>query len=71
MKEVTAKTANKSAQNSKAGKAISETTALDHYRQIGISAVAAAARYQGTAKDPQYAPLPSAWRTGDAAAWND
>ena len=67
MKEFTAKTANKTAQNSKAGKASNETTALDHYRQIGISAVAAAARYHGNAKDPQYAPLPSAWRTGDAA----
>jgi hypothetical protein len=32
------------------------------YRQIGISAVAAAAKYQGTAKNPAYAPAPNDWR---------
>jgi hypothetical protein len=32
------------------------------YGQIGISAVAAAARYQGTAKNPAYAPTPYDWR---------
>jgi hypothetical protein len=32
------------------------------YRQIGISAVAAAARYQGNAKNPAYAPAPNDWR---------
>lgn len=32
------------------------------YGQIGISAVAAAARYQGTAKNPAYAPTPTDWR---------
>jgi hypothetical protein len=32
------------------------------YGQIGISAVAAAARYQGTAKNPAYAPTPNDWR---------
>ena len=31
------------------------------YRQIGISAVAAAARYQGAAKNPAYAPSPTNW----------
>lgn len=31
------------------------------YGQIGISAVAAAARYQGTAKNPAYAPTPTDW----------
>ena len=67
MKEVTAKAANKSVQKNSAGEVSSENTAIDHYRQIGISAVAAAARYQGMAKDPQYAPLPSPWRTGGAA----
>jgi len=36
----------------------SEHTALDRrYGQIGISAVAAAARYQGEAKNPAYAPV--------------
>lgn len=32
------------------------------YGQIGISAVAAAARYQGSAKNPAYAPTPYDWR---------
>jgi hypothetical protein len=33
--------------------------ALEHrYGQIGISAVAAAVRYQGAAKNPAYAPVP-------------
>jgi hypothetical protein len=32
------------------------------YGQIGISAVAAAARYQGTAKNPAYAPTSNDWR---------
>ena len=48
-----------------------ENIALDRcYRQIGISAVAAAVRYQGVAKNPAYAPAPTKWQdhTGDAAA---
>ena len=32
------------------------------YGQIGISAVAAAARYQGGAKNPAYAPTSNKWR---------
>jgi hypothetical protein len=37
--------------------------ALDsRYGQIGISAVAAAARYQGAAKNTAYAPTPYDWR---------
>jgi hypothetical protein len=37
-------------------------TALDHrYGAIGISAVAAAARYQGAAKNPAYAPVANGW----------
>ena len=37
--------------------------ALDaRYGEIGISAVAAAARYQGLAKNPAYAPAPNDWR---------
>ncbi len=31
------------------------------YRQIGISAVAAAVLYQGVAKNPAYAPAPIDW----------
>jgi hypothetical protein len=40
------------------------------YRQIGISAVAAAARYQGVAKNPAYAPTPIKWQdyTDETAA---
>ena len=48
-----------------------ESIALDRrYRQIGISAVAAAARYQGVTKNPAYAPAQIAGydKTGDAAA---
>jgi hypothetical protein len=48
-----------------------EGNSLDcRYRQIGISAVAAAARYQGTGKNPAYAPTPIDWHdsTEDAAA---
>lgn len=45
------------------GENAAQNTALDHrYRQIGISAVAAAARYQGVAKNPAYAPAPTKWR---------
>jgi hypothetical protein len=42
----------------KAESSSGETIALHLcYRQIGISAVAAAARYQGSAKNPAYAPV--------------
>ncbi|HVU43072.1 MAG TPA: hypothetical protein VHD86_18660 [Xanthobacteraceae bacterium] len=48
MKDVAADKAKKTAQN----------TALDRrYGKIGISAVAAAVRYQGAAKNPAYAPV--------------
>jgi hypothetical protein len=38
------------------------------YGQIGISAVLAAARYQGSAKNPAYAPTSSKWRDRIAEA---
>ena len=38
------------------------------YGQIGISAVAAAAHYQGAAKNPAYAPASSKWRNRIAEA---
>jgi hypothetical protein len=42
----------------KTGTSSGDTIALHlRYRQIGISAVAAAARYQGSAKNPAYAPV--------------
>jgi hypothetical protein len=62
MQDVTAETAKKTTQNVKprtlSGENAAPSTALDQsYRQIGISAVAAAARYQGTTKNPRYAPV--------------
>jgi hypothetical protein len=47
-----------------------DQTELDRrYGQIGISAVAAAVRYQGIAKNPAYAPVPTRWQErGDEAA---
>jgi hypothetical protein len=48
-----------------------ESSSLDcRYLQIGISAVAAAVRYQGAAKNPAYAPARIDWHasTEDAAA---
>ena len=64
MQNVTAEMANKTAQNKGSDrKALSETTALAGcYGQIGISAVAAAARYQGSAKNLAYAPTSNQWR---------
>ena len=38
------------------------------YGQIGISAVVAAARYQGSAKNPAYAPTSNKWRDRIAEA---
>jgi hypothetical protein len=49
----------------------SESRKLDDcYGQIGISAVVAAVRYQGSAKNPAYAPCSNKWRDlfADAAA---
>jgi len=47
----------------------SEATALAGcYGKIGISAVAAAARYQGSAKNPAYAPASNKWRDRIAEA---
>ena len=67
MTNATAETAKKLAPKTKPGETSGENTAqntaLDQrYRQIGISAVAAAARYQGVAKNPAYAPAPTKWR---------
>jgi len=40
-----------------------ELSKLDHgFGQIGISAVAAAMRYRGSAKNPAYAPCSNKWR---------
>jgi hypothetical protein len=62
MQDVTAETANKTAQKNRSrtlsGENTAQNVALDRcYRQIGISAVAAAVRYQGVGKNPAYAPV--------------
>jgi hypothetical protein len=57
MTDVTA-TKNSVRRTDKTSNLASEGTALDcRYGQIGISAVAAAARYQGATKNPAYAPV--------------
>jgi hypothetical protein len=59
MKDIAAKAANNTTQKANDGP---ESAPLDRcYGQIGISAVAAAARYQGGAKNPAYAPAPIKW----------
>jgi hypothetical protein len=73
MTNVTAEMAKKTEQTT-AARTISAqnaapSTDLDHcYRQIGISAVAAAVRYQGVAKNPAYAPVTTNWRDHEEAA---
>jgi hypothetical protein len=63
MKNVTATTAKNTAE--KAGETArfaNDRTSLDcRYGKIGISAVAAAVRYQGAAKNPAYAPAAIKW----------
>ena len=72
MQHATAGMANKTTQkDSKARKLATEITSLDRrYGKIGISAVAAAVRYQGAGKNPAYAPSPvrRQERAEDAAA---
>lgn len=72
MTNVTAESANKTDQKNQNWQASredsGENTALDgRYGQIGISAVAAAVRYQGVTKNPAYAPAPINWRHSDEA----
>jgi hypothetical protein len=64
MQDVTTKLANKSAPAQAEDRQVAiESVKLDHrYGQIGIPAVAAAVRYQGSAKNPAYAPCSNKWR---------
>jgi hypothetical protein len=64
MKDVSADMAKKTNQNKrKVRKSLDENTALDRrYGQIGISAVAAAVRYQGSGKNSAYAPVAIKWQ---------
>ena len=73
MTNVTAEMAKMAGQKDQAQQAAgdnnAQNTALDgRYRQIGISAVAAALRYQGVAKNPAYAPAPIKRHNADEAA---
>jgi hypothetical protein len=72
METVAASVAKKTSQEErKLRKTSGDAIALDRcYGEIGISAVAAAARYQGAAKNPAYAPAASTGpeRGGTAAA---
>jgi hypothetical protein len=63
MKDVSADKAKKTAQmaNDEARFAVERTPLDRRYGKIGISAVAAAARYQGAAKNPAYAPVAMNW----------
>ena len=63
MTTVTAKKAKKTAEKAGTTRAVAnEKPSLDgRYGKIGISAVAAAVRYQGTAKNPAYAPAAIKW----------
>jgi hypothetical protein len=60
---MSAKTAKKTANKTDKSTALADHgTALDRrYGQIGISADAAAARYQGGGKNPAYAPAANRW----------
>ena len=63
MQDVSAALAKKTKQNKTDDRQIHGETALAGcYGQIGISAVVAAARYQGGAKNPAYAPSSNQWR---------
>jgi hypothetical protein len=54
------KTAAGTAHSAQKSQSTSAEVPLVHcYRQIGISAVAAAVRYQGSGKNPAYAPVPA------------
>jgi len=69
MKDVTADTAKKTENQRKPLKSSDEHIALHLcYREIGISAVAAAARYQGGSKNPAYAPAAARSVEHDAPA---
>jgi hypothetical protein len=63
MQEVSAALAKKTKQKQDNDRKIRSEAALTGcYGQIGISAVVAAVRYQGSAKNPAYAPVSSQWR---------
>ncbi|HTP92636.1 MAG TPA: hypothetical protein VMJ52_12920 [Xanthobacteraceae bacterium] len=68
MQNVTAELANKKSDTQDDRQIGGEMTLDGRYGQIGISAVAAAVRYQGGAKNPAYAPTSNTWRDRIAEA---
>ena len=64
MEDVTAHRANNNAPTKTADSRAEAARLAGCYGQIGISAVAAAVRYQGAIKNPAYAPAPVAWHDG-------
>jgi hypothetical protein len=64
MQDVTAEMAKKTGQKNRKDDVMhrGSVTLAGCYGQIGIPAVAAAARYQGSAKNPASAPASSQWR---------
>ena len=71
MQDVTAEMAKKTKQKNRNDMVHRDAVPLAGcYGQIGISAVVAAARYQGSAKNPAYAPTSNQWheRLAEAAA---
>jgi hypothetical protein len=69
MTTITAEMAKKTTQKL-AGRTMPGEMLDQRYHQIGIAAVAAAARYHGVAKNPAYAPAPARRydRDGETAA---
>ncbi len=63
MQDVSAALAKKTTETKRKDRTFRGESALaGRYGQIGISAVAAAVRYQGSAKNPAYAPTSNTWR---------
>jgi hypothetical protein len=63
MQDASAVKAKKTKQNHNARQSLDDNTALHRrYGRIGISAVAAAVRYQGSGKNSAYAPTTSKWQ---------
>jgi hypothetical protein len=68
-KETNAKNAQSNPIQRDSAENTTQNAGLDRrYHEIGISAVAAAARYQGIAKNPAYAPAETDWRLAQDAA---
>jgi len=68
MQDASAVKAKKTNQNRNARRSLDDHTALHRrYGRIGISAVAAAVRYQGSGKNSAYAPATGKWQDHSSA----